>query len=94
METLAHEAEKIDENDPRQAAQLMRRLTDITGLELGAGMQEALGRLERGEDPDAIEAEMGALMEGEDPFVLPERNKPADRRRQPQKDETLYELAG
>ena len=42
MQTLAGEAESINEDDPRQAANLMRKLTDMTGLELGPGMTEAL----------------------------------------------------
>jgi putative FmdB family regulatory protein len=54
MAMLAGEAEKINEDDPRQAAQLMRKLTDATGLSLGSGMEEALSRLENGEDPDRI----------------------------------------
>ena len=41
MGALASEAEGIDEDDPRQAAKLMRKLTQMTGLELGAGMEEA-----------------------------------------------------
>lgn len=92
METLAREAEKIDENDPRQAAGLMRKLTDMTGLELGPGMQKALSRLERGEDPDVIESEMGGLMENEDPF-LSRGKKQGGRRSPPVHDETLYELS-
>ncbi|HBB15623.1 MAG TPA: hypothetical protein DCZ97_00985, partial [Syntrophus sp. (in: bacteria)] len=32
MAMLAGEAEKMNEDDPRQAAQLMRKLTDATGL--------------------------------------------------------------
>ena len=42
MAMLAGEAEKLNEDDPRQAAQLMRKLTDATGMNLGAGMEEAL----------------------------------------------------
>ena len=94
MQMLAGEAENINEDDPRQAANLMRKLTDMTGLELGAGMQEALKRMEAGEDPDAIEAEMGDLLEGEDPFMLPEKKggASAKKRPAPQRDETLYDL--
>ena len=94
MQMLAGEAENINEDDPRQAANLMRKLTDMTGLELGDGMQEALKRMEAGEDPDAIEAEMGDLLEGEDPFTLPEKKGgvAAKKRPAPQKDETLYDL--
>ena len=68
MQMLAGEAEHINEDDPRQAANLMRKLTDMTGLELGTGMQEALRRMESGEDPEQIEAEMGDMLEKEDPF--------------------------
>jgi putative FmdB family regulatory protein len=94
MQALAGEAESISEDDPRQAANLMRKLTDMTGLELGPGMTEALRRMERGEDPDQIEAEMGDLLEGEDPFVLPGKKgaKKGGRRPAPQRDETLYDL--
>ena len=38
MNMLAGEAENINEDDPRQAANLMRKLTDMTGMELGPGM--------------------------------------------------------
>jgi putative FmdB family regulatory protein len=94
MQMLAGEAENVNEDDPRQAANLMRKLTDMTGLELGAGMQEALKRMEAGEDPDAIEAEMGDLLEGEEPFLLPEKKGgvAAKKRPAPQRDETLYDL--
>ncbi|MCB2146468.1 MAG: zinc ribbon domain-containing protein [Deltaproteobacteria bacterium] len=94
MQMLASEADRINEDDPRQAANLMRKLTDMTGMELGAGMEEALRRMERGEDPEALEAEMGDLLEGEDPFVLPEKKGKGTSaaRRVPLRDETLYDL--
>ena len=92
MAMLAGEAEKINEDDPRQAAQLMRKLTDATGLSLGAGMEEALHRLEKGEDPDRIEAEMGDLLEGEEPFVIEGREGKGSRKPKPRVDETLYDL--
>ena len=92
MGALASEAERIDEDDPRQAAQLMRKLTTMTGLELGAGMEEALRRMESGEDPEQIEAEMGDLLEEEDPLVLQGQRKYSRKRTPPRKDETLYEL--
>ena len=52
---LASEADKINEDDPRQAAMLMRKLSDATGMNLGPGMEEALSRMERGEDPEKID---------------------------------------
>ena len=94
MEALASEAEGIDEEDPRAAARLMRKLSDMTGIEYGEGMEEALQRLEAGEDPDAIEEEMGDLLEGEEePFVLSGGRKGRGKRaRPPRKDDTLYEM--
>lgn len=92
MGLLAREAEHLDENDPRQAAQLMRRLTDMTGLNLGGGMEEALRRMEAGEDPDQIEAEMGDILESEDPFTLKSKASGASKRAAPFKDEKLYDL--
>lgn len=94
MQMLAAEAENINEDDPRQGANLMRKLTDMTGLELGPGMQEALRRMEQGEDPDQIEAELGDLMENEEPFILPGQKARAAGRRSlpPDRDETLYDL--
>ena len=94
MNALAGEADKINEDDPKQAAGLMRKLSDMTGLKLGAGMDEALSRMERGEDPEQIEAEMGDLLEGEDPFELPEKKGGGvkAKRPAPTRDETLYDL--
>jgi len=91
---LAGQAENMNDDDPRQAASMMRKLSDMTGLKLGPGMEEALHRMEKGEDPDKIEAEMGRLLEEEDPFILPEKKggKAASRRTEPFKDETLYDL--
>jgi putative FmdB family regulatory protein len=92
MNLLAKEADHMDENDPRQAANLMRKLTDMTGLNLGASMEEALQRMETGEDPEQIEAEMGDLLEGEEPFNLKKKSSKILKSRPPQKDEKLYEL--
>ena len=94
MKMLAGEADKIDEEDPRQAANLMRKLSDMTGLKLGQGMEEALSRMEGGEDPEKLEAEMGDLLEEEEPFILPgKKGKNVKAKRPaPLRDETLYDL--
>jgi putative FmdB family regulatory protein len=92
MAMLAAEADKVNEDDPRGAARLMRKLTDATGLSLGAGMEEALARMERGEDPDRIEQEMGERLEGEEPFLMEAKGSRGARRGRPQTDDTLYEL--
>ena len=94
MNVLSREAENIDEDDPRQAANLMRKLSDMTGLKLGPSMDEALERMEKGEDPEQVEAEMGDLLEGEDPFLLPNAKvkETKVKRPEPMRDETLYDL--
>jgi hypothetical protein len=93
MNLLAREADHVDENDPKQAADLMRKLSDMTGLTLGPGMEEALRRMEAGEDPEKVEAEMGDLLEEEDPFELKSRSATKRfRKMPPQVDEKLYDL--
>jgi len=94
MQMLAGEADKMNEDDPRQAADLMRKLSDMTGLKLGEGMDEALRRMEKGDDPEQVEAEMGDLLEGEEPFSLPEKKAKSikTKRKEPLRDETLYDL--
>jgi len=94
MQMLTRESEKIREDDPRQAADLMRKLTDMTGMQLGANMEEALSRMEQGEDPESVEADMGDLLNDEDPFVVSgESGRGAKTKRvAPRRDETLYDL--
>lgn len=46
----------LDENDPRALAGAMRRMSDEAGEPLEPEMEEAVGRLERGEDPEAVMA--------------------------------------
>jgi len=91
LSKLAAEADDLNEDDPRQMARLMRRLTASAGLPLGEAMEEALSRLEAGEDPDQIEQEMGDLLEDES-ALFGEAKKRLARRREPRRDETLYEL--
>jgi len=67
MESLAGDLDSLDENDPKQGARLMRKLFSATGMPVEGGMEEALRRLEAGEDPEKIDEEMGELL-GQDPF--------------------------
>ncbi|MBW6484851.1 MAG: zinc ribbon domain-containing protein [Syntrophobacterales bacterium] len=91
MAMLAGETEKMDENDPRQAAQLMRKLSDAAGISFGDGMEDALNRLEQGEDPDRIEEELGSLLEAEEPVLFNKKGS-GRKRTAPCVDETLYDL--
>ncbi len=93
IQELAKEAENIRDDDPRQAARLMRKFTSMTGMELGKGMTEALERMESGEDPEKIEEEMGELLETEDPFIMQGgASRRKSRKSPPYRDTTLYEL--
>lgn len=90
---LMREAGHLNEEDPRQMANLMRKFSQKTGISLGDHMEEALSRLEAGEDPDTVERDMGDLLEGENPFSLDElRKKGRGGPKVPNRDETLYEL--
>jgi len=96
MEQLAERAESIDESNPRAMAGLMRQVYESSGLKLGEEMEQAIRRLEAGEDPDRIEQEMGDLFEDEGALFDPQaggRLKRAGRRLLPPRvDPTLHEM--
>jgi putative FmdB family regulatory protein len=95
MMSLAGEVDNLDEDDPKQAAAVMRKLFDSTGLKLGDSLEEAMSRMEAGEDPDKIEQEMGDVLEDENPFSTKPRRLLDDLRRKylpPKVDDRLYEL--
>lgn len=92
LEMLAREADGINENDPRQAAQLMRKLTDATGLNMGPKMKEALARMEAGEDPDKIEEEMGDAIGEDELFVMARKTLSGKKGSKPRVDEKMYDL--
>ena len=90
---LSSEAEALDENDPRQAARLMRRLYEVTGMPMEAAVQDAVRRMEAGEDPDRIEEDLGDLL-GDPEASGPEARIRGLARRvlPPSVDPTLHEL--
>ena len=97
MMTLAGEMEGIDESDPRQMARFMRKFSDTTGMQLGDEFEEAMRRLESGEDPERIEEEMGTLFDeenplGENPFSRQGMKKMRRKYVPPAHDEALYAL--
>ena len=51
----------LDENDPKSLARYMRKMANETGEDLGPEFNEVVGRLEAGEDPEAIEKSMPDL---------------------------------
>ena len=92
FESLMKDAENINEDDPRQMATLMRKFTSQTGMHLGDSMEEAISRMEAGEDPDQVEKEMGDLINEEDFTLDSMRKKVLKQKKSPIHDEKLYEL--
>lgn len=94
MESLAGEAESIPEDDPKAAAALMRKFAQKSGMPMGDAMEEALSRMEAGEDPDAVEAQMGDALEDDAALF----GKPGgivravQRMREPLRDGELYDM--
>jgi hypothetical protein len=95
MATLMNEMERAgDSEDPRQMSRLLRRFGEMTGLEPGPRMEEALRRLDAGEDVDSIESDMSDGLGDDDSFEeLFQLKRAVQRRRaRPQVDQTLHFL--
>jgi putative FmdB family regulatory protein len=69
MMQMAGEMENVNEDDPRAMARMMRKLMETTGMNMGEGMEEAIRRMEAGEDPDKVEEELGDVLDADDPFA-------------------------
>ncbi len=93
-EIFRKEAGKINEDDPRQAANLMRKISDMTGMKLGDSMYEAMKRMENGQSPDEIEADMGDILESDDMPLVPGKKGKSGKSNPAEifRDETLYDL--
>lgn len=95
VEQLAGEVEGISDDDPRKAAEVMRKFSRMTGLKFGERLEDALGRMESGEDPESIENDLGdEAGEDEEPFLFEGGKKKGGPARPPapRRDPTLYEL--
>jgi hypothetical protein len=85
--------------DPRMLGRMMRKMMDLGGEKVPPAMHEMIARLEKGEDPEKLEAEYGDAMEGFDDAMgdSPEaRAAVATLRRRKKRitrDPTLYEMA-
>lgn len=84
MMRLAREMESIDENNPRQLAAAMRRMSDVTGEPLDGQTDELIRRLKAGEDPEKVEEEMASVFGDED--------SAGGRGAGPSHDDGLYDL--
>ncbi len=103
MMKLAGEMSGMDEEnpDPRQLGRLMRRMMDITGEKMPEPMLEMLARMEKGEDPEKLEAEYGDVLDGDamEDFGMGKGGEEKGgvsalrRRLPPRRDPTLYEMS-
>jgi putative FmdB family regulatory protein len=60
MNEMARDMEHLDENNPKHLAHMMRKMKDLLPPGTAPGeMDTAIKRLESGEDPEKIEADMG-----------------------------------
>jgi putative FmdB family regulatory protein len=94
MGVMAREAGALHDDDPKGAARFLRRLYETAGLPLEGGLSEALRRMEAGEDPEAIEEEMGDVFDA-DPLASPAASAARTLRRRflpPRMDPELHEL--
>lgn len=83
---MAGELDENEAEDPRVMARMMRRLAEASGERVPPAMEEMLRRLEAGEDPDALEEELGPRIEEE------MGDEPVGERDAPVRDEGLYSL--
>ena len=94
--SMAGELEGLDQDNPQQAARAMRKVMDQAGIELGDGVEEAIGRLEAGDHPDEIEATLDNSFDDDaNPFSVKSRSMLGAIRRKylpPKTDPTLYDL--
>jgi len=97
MEALGSELEGLDDDaepDPRQMSRMLRKFSEVTGLEAGPRLREMLERLDRGEDPEALEAEFEGDEGDDDLSEIFQMKKKllAGRSRRPRVDDTLHFL--
>lgn len=92
----------MDENnpDPRALARMMRKMSDLTGEKMPGTMEEMIQRMEAGEDPEKLEEEYGEALEDFEPGTGGEaeggdqgKGRFRVRRKRPERDPTLYEMA-
>ncbi len=72
MQAMEREFAHVDENDPKAMANMMRRMSELTGEKIEGEMEEVVRKLEEGADPESLEEAMGgADDEGADPYGDP-----------------------
>jgi len=58
-----------EDADPREAVKVMREMAEAGGVNFKKEVQEAMARIEAGEDPEAIDREFSEVFETDNPFA-------------------------
>lgn len=90
LQLMEKEMGSVKEDDPRQMAMLLRKMTEAAGGNPDAGLEEALSRMEAGEDPESIEEQMGEALNPE--AIFSGAKKRGQRIKKIRYDERLYDL--
>lgn len=65
LSEMERDMDHLDENNPRHMAHMLRKMKEVMpGGTMPKEFDIALRRLEAGEDPEKIEADMGDLLDG------------------------------
>lgn len=86
---MAGSLDENDAEDPRTMARMMRRIAEASGERLTPTMEEMFRRMEAGEDPEALEDELGPQLEAE---MGEEGGEEGGGAGEPSRDEGLYGL--
>ena len=94
MRDMERDMAHLDENNPKHMAHMMRKMQDVLPADMmPKEMNDAIRRLEAGEDPDKIEEDMGELF---DQFMGAEGDggsgSPAGRSMPYTRDDGLYDM--
>lgn len=93
MDSLAHEMERMgDTEDPRALGHFFRKFGEMTGLELGPKMEDAIRKMEAGEDPETIEQELEDAGDDSLDELFQMKRTALRRSRKPRVDDTLHFL--
>ena len=100
MEAMEREFGGVAESenpDPRALAAMMRRMGELTGEKMPQQMNEVIARLEKGEDPEKLEADYGdvfdAMDSAPDESPLGEMKRRLRRKPRVSRDPSLYEMS-
>ncbi len=85
-----------DNPDPRAIAKMMRRMGELTGGKMPSQMEEMIARMEKGEDPDKLEAEYGDAIgdfDSGDESAVADKKRAVKKRVPVTRDPTMYEMS-